>query len=126
MGGVLHGHYSNTQKGEIDNMKIINKVTYESYVQWIEQFVEEVLRRAKLNYEEVVIEDIEHSRRISLIIDGKEYSLRTWSFHPVEEDSNGDTCAEMVQYTLYEMIPDKDGSHGEEVDFSLIRIEWKN
>lgn len=107
-------------------MKIINKVTNENYIQWIEKFVADVLKAAKLSYEEVVIEDIEPSRRIYLTIDGKEYSLRTWNYHPVDTDSDGKLCVEMVQYTLYEMVADVDGSHGKEVDFGLIKIEWKN
>ena len=107
-------------------MKIINKVTNENYNQWIEKFVADVLKSAKVSCEEVIIEDIEPSKRIELSIEGKEYSLRTWSFHPVDKDSDGNSCAEMVQYTLYEMVEDNNGSHGNEVDFGLIRIEWKN
>lgn len=107
-------------------MRIINKVTDEGYIQWIENFVDCVLKLAKLSYEEVVIEDIEYSKRIYLTIDGKEYGLRTWNFHSVEKDENGNTCAEMVEYTLYEMVADKDGAHGKEVDFGMIKIEWKN
>ena len=48
------------------NMKLINKVTEESYIQWIEKFVRNVLFREKLTCEEVVIEDIEFSKRIFL------------------------------------------------------------
>ncbi len=107
-------------------MKIISKVTDECYIQWIEDFVRQVLQKAKLSYEEVVIEDIEYSKRIYLVIDGKEYSLRTWNFHSVEKDENGHTCAEMVEYSLYEMVADESGSHGKEVDFGMIKIEWKN
>lgn len=107
-------------------MRIINKVTDESYIQWIEDFVTQVLQSAKLSYEEAVIEDIEQSERIFLTIDGTEYSLRTWGFHPVEKDENGNTCAEMVEYTLYEMVADENGSHGKEVDNSMIKITWKN
>lgn len=107
-------------------MKIINKVTNENYIQWIEKFVADVLKAAKLSYEEVVIEDIEPSRNIYLTIDGKEYSLRTWNYHPVDTDSDGKPCAEMVEYTLYEMVADESGSHGKEVDNSMIKITWKN
>lgn len=109
-------------------MKIINKVNDESYIQWIEKFVADVLKsaRAKVKCKEVVIEDIEHSRNISLSIDGKEYVIRTWNFHSVGTDLNGNTCAEDVEYTLYEMVEDEDGGHGSEVDFGLIRISWKN
>lgn len=108
-------------------MKIINKVTDESYIQWIEQFVKTVLERAELKCREVVITDIEHSKRIYLEIDGKEYDIRTWNFEPVNHDTNGDTCAENVRYTLFKMVSNGDGSgHGEEVDERTLRIEWKN
>lgn len=109
-------------------MKIINKVNDESYIQWIEKFVTDVLKsaRRKVKCEEVVIEDIEPSRNISLSIDGKEYVIRTWNFYQIGTDLNGNTCAEDVEYTLYEMVEDEDGGHGNEVDFGLIRITWKN
>ena len=109
-------------------MKIINKVNDESYIQWIEKFVVDVLKsaRAKVKCKEVVIEDIEPSRNISLSIDGKEYVIRTWNYHPIGTDLNGNTCAEDVEYTLYEMVEDEDGAHGNEVDFGLIRITWRN
>lgn len=107
-------------------MRIINKVTDEGYIQWIEDFVRQVLQNAKLPYKEAVIEDIEYSKCIYLTIDGKEYTLRTWNFHSVEKDENGHTCAEMVEYTLYAIVPDEDGAHGVEEDFGMIKIEWKN
>ena len=109
-------------------MKIINKVNDESYVQWIEKFVADVLKsaRRKVKCEEVVIEDIEPSRNILLSLDGKEYVIRTWNFHQIGTDLHGNTCAEDVEYTLYEMVEDEDGAHGKEVDFGLIRITWIN
>lgn len=108
-------------------MKIINKVTDESYIQWIEQFVKTVLERAELKCREVVITDIEHSKRIYLEIDGKEYDIRTWNFEPVNYDTNGEICAENVRYTLFKMVSNGDGSgHGEIVDEGALRIEWEN
>ena len=108
-------------------MKLINKVTEESYIQWIEQFVMDVINKAKLNCKKVVIGDIEFSKRIFLTIDEEEYDIRTWNFHPVSEDENGETCAEIVDYTLFKMIMDNNGNgHGEEVDEGRLRIEWNN
>ena len=107
-------------------MAIINKVTDRAYIQWIENYVDRVLKLAKLSYEEAVIEDVEPSKRIFLMIDGKEYIIRTWNFHSVEKDENGHTCAEMVEYTLYAIVPDEDCAHGVEEDFGMIKIEWKN
>lgn len=109
-----------------NDWKITNKVTEPGYIQWIEKFVRDVLDLADLCGENVVIEDIEYNRRISLTIDGEEYSIRTWNFYPEDTDKNGKTCAEKVQYTLFQMVEDEQGAHGEEVDFGMIRIEWEN
>lgn len=107
-------------------MKIINKVTDSSYIQWVEKFVQDVLDRAQVSCNEVVIEDIEPRKRIFLTVDGEAYSIRTWNFRPVKKDDDGKTCAEMVEYTLYEMVRDNAGSHGANVSAGTIRIDWKN
>jgi hypothetical protein len=107
-------------------MKIINKVTETSYIQWIEGFVKAVLDKAKIQCNEVTIEDIEFSKRIFLTIDGEEYDIRTWSFSPTGTDANGETCSENVVYTLYKMVDDNDGSHGEDIAEGYVGIEWKN
>ena len=107
-------------------MRIINKVTNSSYIKWIESFVKEVITRANIPCNEVVIEDIEHSKRIFLTIDGEEYDIRTWNFRPVKKVKNGETCAEMVEYTLLQMVKDNTGSHGEEVNEGRTKTEWEN
>ncbi|MDY4000365.1 MAG: hypothetical protein SOY73_14970 [Blautia sp.] len=107
-------------------MKIINKTTDETYIQWIESFVKEVITKANITCNEVVIEDIEHSKHISLTIDGDEYDIRTWNFRPVKKDKNGVTCAEMIEYTLFQMVKDSTGSHGEEVSEGRTKIAWEN
>lgn len=107
-------------------MKITNKVTDPGYVQWIEQFVANVITQSEVTCEEVIIEDIEYSKRIFLDIDGEEYVIRTWSFHPIEKDAKGYTCAEMVDYTLFKMIEDDIGIHGEEIHEGTLAITWKN
>ena len=108
-------------------MKLINKVTEESYTQWIEKFVTDVLNKGNVEYKEVIIEDIEFSKRVFLVVDGEEYDIRTWNFHPAKKDKKGRTCAEIVEYTLFKMIMDEDGNeHGEEVIEGRLRIEWKN
>ena len=96
------------------------------YEQWVEQFVKEVISKTNLECEEIVIEDIEHCKRIFLSIDSKKYTIRTWNFYPVKRDKNKDVCAEMVDYTLFEMIKDKNGVHGSEISNGTIRITWKN
>jgi hypothetical protein len=107
-------------------MKIINKVSESSYVQWIEGFVRDVLKKAELQCNEVTIEDVEFSERIFLTIDGEEHTIRTWDFIETGTDANGETCAENVFYTLYKMVVDKDGSHGEEISNGSIEIAWEN
>lgn len=107
-------------------MKLVNRVTEESYTQWIEKFVTDVLDIGEISGDEVIIEDIEFSKRVFLTVDGEEYTIRTWNFHPVEVDNNGKTCAEMVDYTLFKMVSDELGSHGEEMDEGYLRIEWEN
>lgn len=110
-------------------MKMINKVTEESYVQWIETFVRHALYKENLLYEveEVIIEDIEFDKRILLNIDGEEYSIRTWNFRPINVDENGNTCEELVDYTLFKMVVDADGNgHGEEIGEGQFIIEWTN
>ena len=111
-------------------MTIINKVDNDTlqafgYEQWIEQFVENVINKAKLECNEVTITDLD-GKTIYLSIDGKEYNLRTWNFHPVKRDQSNKVCAEMVDYTLYEMVKDKTGGHGNEISNGMVRIDWKN
>ena len=87
----------------------------------------DVINKAKLNYKEVVIDDIEFSKRIFLTIDGEEYDIRTWNFHPESEDENGEICSEIVDYTVFKMVMDNNGAgHGEEVSEGRLRIEWNN
>ena len=117
--------------GRIKHMKIINNVDNDvlqafGYEQWVEQFVKDVISQAKLECEEVTIEDVEHSKRIYLSVDSKEYMIRTWNFHPVERDNNNDVCAEMVDYTLFEIIENGNGGHGNEISNGMLRIAWKN
>ena len=118
-------------KEEISSMTIINKVDNEillafGYDQWVESFVEGVITRAPLKCEEVIIEDIEDSKRIFLIIDHKEYIVRTWNYYPVKRDDNDKVCAEVVEYTLLEMVDDEKGGHGLEIFSCVSNIEWKN
>lgn len=107
-------------------MKITNKVTDPGYVQWIEQFVTNVIMQSKITCEEVIIEDIEYSKRIFLLMDREEYIIRTWSFYPIEKDAKGYTCAEKVDYTLFKMIEDDIGIHGEEICEGSLAINWIN
>lgn len=106
--------------------KVTNNVTNEAYTQWIEGFVRTVIQDADIECKELVIDDIEESKRIFLLIDGKEYTIRTWSYRPYRTDENNQTCAETVPYTLYKMVEDKHGSHGETIIDSESIIWWDN
>ena len=108
-------------------MKIINKVNDPNYIQWIEKFITQIIQNAKLSCKEVIIENVEDSKRIYLSVDGEEYSIRTWSFHPIEMNEKDLPCAEMVDYSFFKMVDNGDGSgHGEEICDGSLRIEWKN
>lgn len=104
--------------------KVTNNVKDEAYTQWIEGFVRSVIHQANMVCSEVIITDIEESKRIFLLIDGKEYDIRTWSYKPLDEDKNGNVFSETVVYTLYKIIPDKDGSHGEDIIDGQCNIYW--
>lgn len=45
-------------------MEIINKVTEDSYVKWIEEFVCQVLEKANVDFDIVEIKDVEFDKRI--------------------------------------------------------------
>lgn len=107
-------------------MKIINKVEAVNYIQWIEQFINQIIQRSKISCQEIVIEDIEDSKRIYLNIDGQACMVRTWNFQPIKKDEQGQTCAENVKYTLFRTVEDETGSHGEEVNNGSLKIEWNN
>ena len=119
--------FTRYQRKEENNLKIINKVNDPNYIQWIEKFITQIIQNAKLSCKEVIIENVEDSKRIYLSVDGEEYSIRTWSFHPIEMNEKDLPCAEMVDYSFFKMVDNGDGSgHGEEICDGSLRIEWKN
>lgn len=107
-------------------MRIINKVDDASYVQWVKEFVRQVIQVSGIECKKVIIEDIEWSKRIFLEIDGEEYTIRTWDFLPLEYDEQGYPCAEIIRCTLFKIVEDDDGSHGEEVGNGALMIKWEN
>lgn len=108
-------------------MRIVNKVTEKTYIQWIKEFVSKVISLSGLSCEEIIIEDIEYGKRIFLIIDGIDYDIRTWDFVPTDKDANNEICSEIVRYTLFKTVCDGDGgSHSEEVYSGSIKISWEN
>lgn len=118
--------FTRFQHKEVNIVKITNKVNDPNYIQWIEKFVTQIIRESMLSCEEIIIDDVD-DKRIYLDVDGEEYNIRTWNFHSVKKDEKDRTCAEMVDYSLYKMIDDGDGSgHGEEICNGSLMIEWKN
>lgn len=103
-------------------MSVINKVTEDSYVQWMEEFVCKVLENANIEFDIVEIEDIEIDKRIFIKVDGADYIIRTWNFHTVGLDYLGNVCCEDVEYTLFKCVDD----HGEEISEGNLEIQWKN
>lgn len=105
-------------------MEIINKVTEDSYVKWIEEFVCQVLEKANVDFDIVEIEDIEFDKRIFIKVDDVDYIIRTWNFHPIGCDFRGIPCCELVEYSLF--FESLEFASGKEVDKGEIEIQWKN
>lgn len=105
-------------------MAIINKVTESSYVKWVEEFVCKVLENANINFDTVEIEDVEIDKRIFIKVDGEDYIIRTWNFHPIGTDFQGIPCCELVDYSLFS--ESLDFVFGKEVTKGKIEIQWEN
>lgn len=103
-------------------MTIKNEVTNKYYIQWIEKFVKDVLRKARIKCNEVTILDIEEDRRVFIEVDNQEYTIRTWSFTPIAYDKNDNVCSEYVTYTLFKIVE----NCGEEICVGRIKISWDN
>ena len=101
-------------------MKIINNT---NHIQWIEEFVAIVLNNACIKYDKVIIDNIESTKQILISVDGQEYDIRTWSYYVFPYGDKNKPSAEEVEYTLYKIIKDECGSHSENVDKGLFRIE---
>lgn len=107
-------------------MKLINNIKDENYTQWIEKFVEDIIFQADIEYDEVIINDVDNER-IYINVNGEDYIIRTWSYRTVELDYNNIPCAEMVKYTLFKIVINSDNSsHGEEINNGYIKIRWVN
>ena len=99
-------------------MSVINRITEQSYVKWMEEFVCRVLENANIKFDIVEIEDVEINKRIFIKVDDIEYTIRTWNFHPVGTDLQGIPCCELVDYSLFKS--------GEEIAEGKIEIQWEN
>lgn len=81
-------------------MMIIDTVKEFGYTQWIEGFVSNVLVNANINAAVAYIADMDN-KRFYLMVDGREYMIRTKNFFSTKKDLNGLTCSEDVEYELY-------------------------
>lgn len=105
-------------------MEIINKVTEDSYVKWIKEFVCKVLEKANIDFDTVEIEDVEFDKRIFIKVNGVDYIIRTWNFHPIGCDFCGIPCCELVEYSLF--FESLEVTSGKEVNKGEIEIQWEN
>ena len=110
-------------------MKVIDTVKQFGYTQWIEGFVSDVLASANLDAETTIITKM-YNKRIYLMVDGREYMIRTKKFVPVKKDLNGMTCSEDVHYILYfghqECEEIEDDIILKEISSGIQNIEWSN
>ena len=107
-------------------MKITSKIENNNYTQWITGFIESIINNVDLKCNEVIIDEVD-DRRMWLVIDGMDYTVRTWNFEPIAYDTEDRPCAERVDYTLFRDVPDENGGgHGEEVCHGVEIIRWDN
>ena len=110
-------------------MKIIDNVKKYGYAQWIEGFVSNVLVNANINAAVTYIADID-KKRFYLMVDGREYMIRTKNYFSVKKDQNGMTYSEDVEYDLYIgheycEIPE-DPISLSLVSSGILNVEWSN
>lgn len=110
-------------------MMIIDTVKKFGYTQWIEEFVSDVLANANINAAVTYITDLDN-KRFYLMVDGREYMIRTKNYFPVKRDQNGLTCSEVVEYDLhigheYCEFPE-DPISLNTVSSGTLDIEWSN
>lgn len=117
-------------------MYVIDDVKLPGFSQWCPSFVEEVLSSTHLRFggkkmDTVIIDDIDENR-IFLSIHGFPFIIRTWSYTPCEQDSDGKTCAEMVEYTLffagteYKSELGRISANGTPMYSDVRKIQWTN
>lgn len=111
-------------------MNIINncKKLCESigYSEWLDNFIEDVFNKSNINENELIISDIEPSKRIFLENpQGKEYTIRTWNFIVTKEDDNKLPCSEDVEWDLY-FYENKTDTSGKNIKYGISNIEWEN
>lgn len=117
-------------------MYVIDAVKMPGFSQWCPSFVKEVFSERNLHIsgkkiDTVIIDDIDESR-IFLSVHGFPFIIRTWSYTPCEQDSNGKTCAEMVEFTLFLAVNDYDpqkgriSANGDPLYSGVLKIDWTN
>ena len=82
-------------------MRIINKLDGAGCGKGVEELTKQVIQNSKLDCTEVIIEDYEFAKRVTLEIDEADYTIRIWNFHPLDNDKNGHICRAVISYTLW-------------------------
>jgi len=117
-------------------MKVIDNVKLPGYAQWCPNFVKRVLAPIHLHINTNEIDTAEivdiDGHRIYLSICGLPFIIRTWNYIPCEKDSNGMTCGEKVEYTLffagkeYTLPNGLVSGNGEPMSSGVLKIKWSN
>lgn len=101
-------------------MRIISKVDHP----YCKQVVKKVFQKINTDFNEIVIEDYDGDR-IYLYNDGIEYIIRLWNIIALVPDKQNQTCQICISYTLFLMVEDDDGGHGDEIISGSLKIKCK-
>lgn len=119
--------------GAYKRYKVIDSVQDLNYEQWVSNFVQKVLRKGKIEANEVELYDIYCGKRFCLKIDGTEYFIRAWDYTPYIYDDNNYLCVEKVEYALYkdgwyemQTANGTFGMHGIPIVSGETTIKWDN
>lgn len=115
-------------------MKVIDSVKMPGFVQWCANFVKRVILAAHLQIDGKDVDTVEiveiEDKRIYLSICGLPFIIRTWNYIPCEQDEQGMTCGEQVEYTLFldqEYTVDGVTSlNGRPIHGGVRKIRWSN
>ena len=99
-------------------MEIIN------YAQWANNFVKYVLKRAKLIFSKIEIEELEQDKKICLKVDGKSYVIRFELSPKIKRNPYKYVPIKVYQYSFREIVDGEDGKECEkEINYGLFRVE---
>lgn len=116
-------------------MRVIDNVKLPGFVQWCSNFVKRVILPTQLHIDGKKVDTVEivdiDEKRIYLSICGVSFIIRTWNYFPCEQDGNGMTCGEKVEYTLflveeYTMPNGWVSGNGRPMSSGILKIKWTN